>query len=113
MTSNPIDLPVDVTVDFRGQSTLPVTSPNGARPRVTVSTASSSHLTSLSPTQSAVVQLVTRYGQLTSSQVRRAIYVGTPRGTFARSSRHLKALSERGFLRRLPYKLSGWAQGSG
>ena len=72
--SDPIDLPVDVTVDFRGRHAVPVTRPNAAPPRVTVRTASSSHLTSLSPTQAAVVHLVTRYGQLTTSMVRRALY---------------------------------------
>src|SRR4051812_34115560 len=73
----------------------------------------SSFIAALSPTQAAVVRLVNFYGQATASQVRRALYTGTPRGMAARSSRHLKALSERGHIRRLPYKLSGFQRGSG
>ena len=37
----------------------------------------------------------------------------TPRGVAVCCSRHLKALSERGAIRRLPYKLSGFNRGSG
>lgn len=72
-----------------------------------------SYLASLSPTQAAVVRLVNFYGQASASQVRRALYIGTPRGMAARSSRHLKALSERGHIKRLPFKLSGFQRGSG
>jgi hypothetical protein len=64
-------------------------------------------LSSLSSTQLSVVRTVYRYGQVSSSQLRRLHYIGTPRGTIVRSSRHLKALSERGAIKRLPYKLSG------
>jgi hypothetical protein len=68
---------------------------------------------SLSPTQAAAVRLINFYGQATASQVRRALYEGTDRGTAVRASRHLKALSERGTIKRLPYKLSGYQRGSG
>lgn len=70
------------------------------------------HLSSLSPTQLAVVRTVYRYGQITASQIRRLHYVGTPRGTAVRASRHLKALSERGYIRRVPHKTSTWERGS-
>lgn len=72
-----------------------------------------SYIASLSPQQAAVVRLVNFYGQATASQVRRALYTGSPRGVTVRASRHLKALSERGHIKRLPYKLSGYARGSG
>lgn len=72
-----------------------------------------SFLASLSPTQLAVTRLVYRYGQASASQLRRAIYVGTPQGASVRCCRHLKALSERGVIKRLPYKLSGFQRGSG
>lgn len=70
-------------------------------------------ITSLSPTQSSVVRLVNFYGQATASQIRRALYLGTPRGTAVRAPRHLKALSERGHIARLPFKLSWYQWGSG
>lgn len=70
-------------------------------------------IASLSPTQSAIVSFVNRHGQASATQIRRAIMVGTNRGRIARASRHLKRLSERGFIKRLPYKLSGHAKGSG
>jgi hypothetical protein len=70
-----------------------------------------SHL--LSPTQQSVVSMVTRFGQSSASQLRRALYRGTKRGVAARSSKHFKALSERGAIKRLPYKLSGHLKGSG
>jgi hypothetical protein len=72
-----------------------------------------SFLASLSPTQLAVTRLVYRHGQATAGQLRRALYVGTPGGIAVRSCRHLKALSERGVIKRLPYKLSGYQRGSG
>lgn len=68
---------------------------------------------SLSPTQAAVVRLINWYGQATTSQVRRALYVGSQRGSAVRVARHLKALSERGEIKRLPHKLSGDLKGSG
>lgn len=67
----------------------------------------------LSPTQSSVVRTVYRFGQVSSSQLRRLHYRGSLRGCAVRASRHLKALVERGVLRRLPYKLSGFDHGSG
>jgi hypothetical protein len=73
----------------------------------------SSHILSLSPTQAAVVRFINFYGQATASQLRRGFYRGTPRGMTVRAQRHLKALTERGVIRRLPYKLSGYERGSG
>ena len=73
----------------------------------------SSHILSLSPTQAAVVRFINFYGQATASQLRRGFYRGTPRGMAVRAQRHLKALTERGVIRRLPYKLSGYERGSG
>lgn len=70
-------------------------------------------ITSLSPTQLTVVRTVNRFGQITASQLRRALYAGTPRGMAVRCSRHLKMLSENGHIKRLPYKLSGYQRGSG
>lgn len=67
----------------------------------------------LSPTQSLVVSTVLRFKQASSSQLRRLHYTGTYRGVRARSSDHLKKLSERGLIRRLPYKLNGYGRGSG
>jgi hypothetical protein len=68
---------------------------------------------SLSPQQDAVKRLVNLSGQVSASQVRRALYTGTAGGTSVRARRHLKALSERGVIRRLPYKLSGYQRGPG
>jgi Replication-relaxation len=73
----------------------------------------SSQILSLSPRQSSVRDFVNLCGQATSSQVRRALYSGTDRGSVVRSQRHLKALTERGVIRRLPYKLSGYQRGPG
>jgi hypothetical protein len=70
-------------------------------------------IVSLSPTQASVVRFVNFYAQATASQIRRGFYEGTERGTAVRSQRHLKALSERGNIRRLPFKLSGYQRGSG
>lgn len=70
-------------------------------------------LLSLSPTQSAVRTTIVRFRLATSSQLRRLHYRGTDRGTKARSSDHLKKLTERGVIRRLPYKLNGYGRGSG
>lgn len=67
----------------------------------------------LSPTQSLVRQTIIRFGQASSSQVRDLHYQGTERGRAVRASRHLKALSERGFIKRIPYRLSGFGKGSG
>jgi hypothetical protein len=76
-----------------------------------------SFLASLSPTQLAVTRLIYRHGQITAGQLRRAVYAGTGTGSAegisVRSCRHLKALSERGVIRRLDYKLSGHQRGSG
>ena len=72
-----------------------------------------SHILSLSPTQAAVVRFVNFYGQATASQVRRGFYQGTERGTAVRARRHLKALAERGAIRRLPFKRRGYQRGSG
>jgi hypothetical protein len=66
-----------------------------------------------SPTQTAVIRTVVRFGQASASQLRRLHYAGTPRGVAVRSSRHLKRLTEQGLIRRLPYKLMGWGFGSG
>lgn len=55
----------------------------------------------ISPTQMAVRQAVTKHGQLTSSQVRRLLYTGTPQGSKVRSQRHLKRLTDLGLIRRL------------
>jgi hypothetical protein len=73
----------------------------------------SSHILSLSPRQSSVKDFINLCGQATSSQVRRAMYAGTDRGRVVRAQRHLKALTERGVIRRLPYRLSGYQRGSG
>src|SRR5690242_3792672 len=62
-------------------------------------------LSSLSPSQRSIVRTVLRYGQASASQLRRLHYSGTPRGAVVRSSRHLKALSERGPIKRLQHKL--------
>jgi hypothetical protein len=73
----------------------------------------SSHVLSLSPQQDAVKRLIELCGQATASQIRRALYRGTPRGATVRAQRHLKALTERGVIRRLSFKLSGFEKGSG
>src|SRR5215217_8764994 len=72
-----------------------------------------SQIISLSPKQSAAKDFINLVNQATASQVRRALYVGTARGSAVRSRRHLKALAERGVIRRLPYKLSGFQRGPG
>jgi hypothetical protein len=73
----------------------------------------SSHILSLSPTQAAVVRFINFYSQATASQLRRGFYRGTDKGTAVRAQRHLKALSERGVIHRLQFKLSGYQRGSG
>lgn len=71
------------------------------------------HLLSLSPTQDAVVHLINRFGMATTSMVRRSLYVGTKRGTITRSTYHLRVLTERGAIKRLPYRLGGYLKGAG
>jgi hypothetical protein len=67
----------------------------------------------LSPAQSLVCQTITRFGQASTSQLRALHYTGTVYGNKTRSNRHLKALSERGLVRRIPHRLYGYQQGSG
>jgi hypothetical protein len=56
----------------------------------------------LSPTQTAVLQTLTYFRQLTTSQLRRIHYrSGTPDGQRVRSCRHLKRLTELGYLTRM------------
>jgi hypothetical protein len=71
-----------------------------------------SSLASLSLRQAQVVRFINLCGQTTASQVRRALYRDSHSGAVW-SSRHLKRLSERGNIKRLPYKLSGALKGSG
>lgn len=59
------------------------------------------HSSSLSLQQVRVLQAVRKHTQLTSSQVRRLLYTGTPEGTRIRSQRHLKRLYELGLIRRV------------
>lgn len=59
------------------------------------------HSSSLSPTQQRVLAAVRTHTQLTTSQVRRLLYVGTVDGTRIRSQRHLKRLYELGLIRRV------------
>jgi hypothetical protein len=56
---------------------------------------------SLSPQQVLVRSAVLKHGQLTSSQVRRLLYGGSPNGCGVRSGRHLKRLTELGMVRRI------------
>lgn len=91
-----VDYVVDHGVDRRQQS-------QAAKPLVRGrgrGATGSPRFSSLSSAQAAVLQAVTKHGQLTASQVRRLLYEGTPRGTYVRSSRHLKKLTELGLLRR-------------
>ena len=67
----------------------------------------------LSPQQDAAKRFIELCGQATASQVRRALYRGTEAGAAVRARRHLRALAERGMIRRLPYKLSGHQRGPG
>src|SRR4051812_17854760 len=109
---NPIDLPVDVTVAIRQPPAASNTQVVGRRAAVTVLRPKTPY-SILSPTQSLVRQTITRFGQASSSQIRDLHYQGTARGRAVRSARHLKALSERGFIKRIPYRLSGFGKGSG
>jgi hypothetical protein len=59
------------------------------------------HSSSLSPQQVRVLHAVRTHTQLTSSQVRRLLYVGSPQGARIRSQRHLKRLYELGLIRRV------------
>jgi hypothetical protein len=68
---------------------------------------------SLSPQQESVKRLIELCGQASASQVRRGLYRGTEAGSSVRARRHLRALAERGVIRRLPHKLSGFQRGSG
>jgi hypothetical protein len=67
----------------------------------------------LSPQQDSTKRFIDLCGQATSSQVRRALYTGSEAGATVRARRHLRALTERGVIRRLPYKLSGFQRGPG
>jgi hypothetical protein len=71
-----------------------------------------SPLASLTSRQAQVVSLINLLGQITASQIRRSLYSDDHAGAVW-SSRHLKRLTERGSIRRLPYKLSGALKGSG
>ncbi|GAP53463.1 hypothetical protein AHiyo6_00280 [Arthrobacter sp. Hiyo6] len=56
----------------------------------------------LSPTQTAVLQSVTYFRQLTTSQIRRTHYrSGTPDGQRVRCCRHLTRLTKLGYLKRM------------
>lgn len=61
----------------------------------------------LSPTQRAVLQSVTQFRQLTTSQIRRLHYSGTPDGQRVRSCRHLARLTKLGLLKRMWGAYSG------
>jgi hypothetical protein len=67
----------------------------------------------LSPTQSEVVNTVLRFSQISSTQLRRLHYLGTPSGCKTRCGDHLKKLTERGEIRRMPHRLNGYGKGSG
>lgn len=76
------------------------------RPR-TVSTALHPYR-SLSTNQDAIVSTITRFGQATSSMLRRLHYsYKTPRGAIVTCSDHLLKLSRQGYVHRIPYKLNG------
>lgn len=68
-------------------------------------------LLNLSPQQAAVQHLIYRFGMVSSSQVRRALYKGTPRGTAVRARRHLHRLVSLGVIKRLEYGLSRHERG--
>jgi hypothetical protein len=55
----------------------------------------------LSPTQSLVIQSVTQFRQLTTSQIRRLHYQGSYDGTRVRARRHLTRLVKLGHLKRM------------
>src|SRR4051812_43817021 len=93
-----VDYPVDLTVAHGEHPAPSPTSQNAVSSRRTVTTASRHPSSILSPTQSLVCQTITRFGQASTSQLRTLHYSGTLYGTKTRSARHLKALSERGFI---------------
>lgn len=65
----------------------------------------------LSSTQRSVLQTVTHFRQLTTSQLRRIHYrSGTPDGQRVRSCRHLKRLTELGYLKRMWGAYNGSAE---
>ena len=70
-------------------------------------------LASPSPTQQDVLDSVSRFRQLSSSQLRRLHYQGTPRGRVVRCSRHLSRLVSLGLLTRLERVQGGYGGGSG
>lgn len=67
----------------------------------------------LSPVQALVRATVVRFRLVSSSQIRRLHYPGSRRGRTVQCSDTLKKLTERGVIRRLPYKLNGYGRGSG
>jgi hypothetical protein len=66
-----------------------------------------SHLISdRSPTMKAVVDTVNKFQLVTSSQLLRLHYQGTPDGMRARQNQHLLALTKRGIIKRLDYRIT-------
>jgi hypothetical protein len=57
-----------------------------------------------SPTMAAVVETIDRFGQVTSSQIRRLHYEGSPDGVRVRCAEHLRKLTDRGLIRRMPFR---------
>jgi hypothetical protein len=105
MTAEPMQEGVDYSVD-RGVDPVQRTAPpftlaRRRRHGATGNRSNTPYSSSLSPQQALVRSAVLKHGQLTSSQIRRLLYQGTPDGCRVRSSRHLKRLTELGLVRRV------------
>lgn len=97
--NEPISYPVSQPISDGIQPTRGLTSQNG-HARGATHLRSNTRYSSLSPTQQAVLQAITKHGQLTASQVRRLCYTGTPEGVRIRCQRHLTRLTSLGLVRR-------------
>ncbi len=98
----PLDRQVDAAINPDQRPVRRIEHVTAYLPRMTVTR----RYRDLSATQDAVRKTIERFGMATSSQLRRLHYSGTQRGTRVRSADHLKKLSERGVIRRIPYKLN-------